>query len=111
MPLEHCPGSEVLFRNRNHKKNPKSPNLKGDALLQLLDGGKLEIELAAWVKESDRAGRWLSLAVTLKGDRPIRQRFNSAGLGRQQSNHYMNQHDTPVDEPPTQQGDQEAVPF
>lgn len=72
MPFEQRPGSGSLFKNRDHEKNPKAPNLKGTALLQLTDGSLVEIEISAWTKESERAGKWLSLSVKPKDARPYR---------------------------------------
>jgi hypothetical protein len=79
MPFEHSPGSGALFKNR-HKKNPKAPNLVGSAVLEMEDGSRVDVEIAAWTRESPKAGKWLSLAVELKrdrqnGDRPTQKRL------------------------------------
>jgi hypothetical protein len=77
MGYEAKPGSGTLFRNKD-RKAANHPNLKGSALLQLEDGRLVELELAAWTKESERAGKFLSLSVKLKGARQASgyQRFN-----------------------------------
>jgi len=72
-PFENKPGSGALFRPRQKSDNPKAPTLRGDALLQLEDSTLVEIEISAWSKESDKAGRWLSLSVKPKA---ARQQFN-----------------------------------
>jgi hypothetical protein len=68
MPFEQRPGTGALFKNRHHD-NPNAPTLKGNGLLQLDNGRVVEVELAAWTKESAKAGRWLSLTIKLKGER------------------------------------------
>jgi hypothetical protein len=87
MPYEQRPGSGTLFRNRE-KKNPNHPDLKGDALVEI-DGQLYQLELAAWTKQSERAGKFLSLSVKLKGDRDAgrprasaQRRPNAADLER-----------------------------
>jgi len=58
-----------LFANRDHAKNPKAPNAKGTALVQV--GNQfVELELAAWTRESDKAGKWQSLSLKVKSVRP-----------------------------------------
>jgi hypothetical protein len=98
MPFQNRPGQGALFKNRDHEKNPKSPNLKGDALLELADGTTVELDLAAWTRDSERAGKWLSLSIKLKQERPIRQRFGNEDGSRHDFNDYVNQHGTPVDD-------------
>ena len=110
MPFENRPGQGALFKNRDHEKNPRSPNLKGDARLELADGSTVELDIAAWTKESERADKWLSLAIRLKPERPIRQPFDGPG-GRERFNDDVNQYGTRVGGPSTQQGDDEDVPF
>jgi hypothetical protein len=60
--------SGVLFQNRDHAGNPKAPNLKGTGRITI-DGREYELDLAAWSKQSERAGKFLSLSIKLKGDR------------------------------------------
>ena len=72
MPFEQRPNSGSLFKNRE-RKNDKAPNLKSTGLLELEDGSLIELELAAWTKESQKAGKWLSLTIRLKGARQARQ--------------------------------------
>jgi hypothetical protein len=103
MPYEHRPNSGSLFKNRNKGDNEKAPNLKGTALLELPDGTTVELDIAAWTRESEHAGKWLSLSVKLKQQRPIRQHFNNDDGGRQDFNEFVNRHGTPVDD--------EDVPF
>jgi hypothetical protein len=71
MGFENRPGQGALFRNRHKGENDNAPNLKGTALLQLNDGQLVEIEISAWTKESEKAGKWLSLNVKPK---VVRQR-------------------------------------
>jgi hypothetical protein len=109
MPYEQRPSTGSLFSNRG-RKNGKAPNFKGSGLLEL-DGGRLvELDLAGWTRESERAGKWLSLSIKLKADRPIRQRFD--GIGRRQGlTEFVNEHGTPVDESLPQATEEDDVPF
>lgn len=66
MSFEQKPNSGSLFVNRGREKNPKAPNLKGSALLELESGELIELDIAAWVRESEKAGKWLSLSVKVK---------------------------------------------
>ena len=91
MPFENRPGQGALFKNRDHEKNPKSPNLRGDALLQLEDGQLVAIEISAWTKESERAGKWLSISVKPKA---VRQRLS----GERRSNAEDLAQGTPIDD-------------
>jgi hypothetical protein len=93
MPYELKPGQGQLFRN-HEKKEDRHPNVKGNAMLdasavrQYLaehpDATTIPLELAAWTKESDRAGKWLSLSVKLKQDSDSTQ--SRSGGGREQFN-------------------------
>ena len=65
MAYEARPGTGTLFSNRD-KKNDKHPDLKGDALIEI-DGQRYQIELAAWTKQSERAGKFLSLSINFEG--------------------------------------------
>jgi hypothetical protein len=66
MPFETRPGQGSLFKNRD-RKNDKAPTLKGTAVLELADGTLVDLEIAAWTRESPKAGKWLSLSVRPKG--------------------------------------------
>jgi len=77
MAYEAKPGTGTLFRNRE-KKSDRHPNLKGDALVEI-DGQLYQLELAAWTKQSERAGKFLSLSVKLKGARQSTQPRPSEG--------------------------------
>ena len=104
MAYEQRVNSGQLFKNRE-RKNDKAPNLKGVGLLELEDGSLIELEIAAWTRESPKAGRWLSLSIKLKSERQARQ-----GNGHQHFNDYMNQHGTAFDDegvPP----DDKDIPF
>jgi len=79
MPFEARPNSGALFQNKNKGNNEKAPNLKGNALLELEDGSTVELDLAAWTKQSDKAGKWLSLSVKLKQDSDSSQPQSSGG--------------------------------
>jgi hypothetical protein len=92
MAYEQRPNSGQLFKNRE-RKNEKHPNLKGTGLLELADGTLVQLEIAAWTKESPNAGRWLSLTIRQKG--AVRQTRQSNG--RQHFNDYVNQHGTALD--------------
>ena len=93
MPYKLKPGQGQLFRNRE-KKEDRHPNVKGNAMIdasavhQYLaehpDATTMPLELAAWTKESDRAGKWLSFSVKLKQDRDSTQ--SRSGGGREQFN-------------------------
>jgi hypothetical protein len=65
MSWETKPGTGSLFRNRNKGGNQKAPNLKGEALIEI-NGQLYPVDIAARVKESEKAGRWLSLTIKLK---------------------------------------------
>jgi hypothetical protein len=85
MAFEQRANSAQLFKNRD-KKSDSHPNLKGEGALDatairqyLADNPEtstIPLELAAWTKESEKAGKWLSLSVKLKGERVIRQHFD-----------------------------------
>ena len=59
------PNSAALFVNRNRGTNEKAPNLKGDGTVEI-DGATYELDIAAWTKESPKAGKWLSLSIKVK---------------------------------------------
>jgi hypothetical protein len=59
--------SGVLFVNKKRGDNAKAPNLKGDGRITI-DGRDYELDLAAWTRQSDRAGKFLSLSIKPKGD-------------------------------------------
>jgi hypothetical protein len=64
-----------MVYNRDKSNNSKAPDLKGDALVEL-DGQLYAFDVAAWTKETERAGKFLSLSTKLKSDQDaIRQRF------------------------------------
>jgi hypothetical protein len=48
---------------------------RGDALVEL-NGQLYELDIGAWTKQTERAGKFLSLSIKLKGDRSNQQRFN-----------------------------------
>lgn len=106
MAFEQRPNSATLFKNKD-KKEDKHPNLKGTGLLELDDGRVVELELAAWTKESDRAGKFLSLSIKLKRDRDSTE--SRAAGGREQFNQRVAQVGTPIDEPA--QDEDQDIPF
>lgn len=61
MAYELKEGQGSLFKN--NKVSEKAPDCKGSVLIN----GQL-YEIAAWKRESERAGAWLSLSVKLKQD-------------------------------------------
>jgi hypothetical protein len=67
MVFEQRPNTGTLFGNRELASN-QGANMKGDALLQL-DGSIVELDIAAWLKESPKAGKFYSLSVKLKQSR------------------------------------------
>jgi hypothetical protein len=80
MPYEHRPNSGSLFKNRDRNNNERAPNLKGSGLIEI-DGRTYELDLAAWTRESAKAGKWLSLSISLKQPRVASQkRPNAADL-------------------------------
>ena len=106
MVFEQRVNSGQLFRNRD-KKTDKHPDLKGEALIEI-DGQHYPLEIAAWAKESDRAGKFFSLSIKLKGERQSTQPRSNGG--RQQFNNHVNQHGTAFDDegaPP----DDKDIPF
>lgn len=70
MPYQQKPGQGSLFQNKK-RSSDKAPNLKGTALVQV-GNNIVELDLAAWDRESERAGKWLSLTVKAKSVRPNR---------------------------------------
>ena len=70
MAYEQKPGSGSLFRNKRKEEGDKRPNLTGKALLQVGDQ-LVEVELSGWTRESERAGKWISLSVRAKHVRPL----------------------------------------
>jgi hypothetical protein len=69
MAFEKKPGTGALFRNRDRDDNDRAPNLKGYALVEI-NGEPYELDIGAWTRESERAGKWLSLRVKLKTGAP-----------------------------------------
>jgi hypothetical protein len=110
LPYEFRPGQGQLFKNRD-RKNEKHPNLKGTALLELADGTTVELDIAGWTKESPKAGKWLSLSIKLKGDQPIRQRFDNDGSGRQRFNRRVQEMGTDIDDAFGPQQDDSDIEF
>ena len=52
MAYEHNPGNFSLFRNTK-PKSEKSPSHTGSGKVVLPDGGEMEVEIAAWLKEKN----------------------------------------------------------
>jgi hypothetical protein len=70
--FELCRNLGTLFRNREKGNNLKAPDLKGDGLIEI--GGHLyELDLAAWTKQTERAGKFLSLSIKVKKHRDAAQ--------------------------------------
>jgi len=57
----------VLFLNKKRGDNGKAPTMKGTGRITI-DGREYELDLAAWTRESERAGKFLGLSIKLKGD-------------------------------------------
>ena len=98
--FELRPGQGQLFKNRDRGNNDRAPTLKGSALLELADGSTVELDIAAWTKESEKAGKWLSLSVKLKAAQPVRSTGASIAqnAGRQRFNERVAKVGTPLDE-------------
>jgi hypothetical protein len=73
--------SGVLWRNRE-KKDDRHPSLKGDGsttvsaeyIKQHWDGHSdltVPLDIAAWTKQTERTGKFLSLSIKLKGERIV----------------------------------------
>jgi hypothetical protein len=71
MAYELRPNSGTLFRNLGKKDNPKAPDFKGDALIEV-NGQHYQLDIGGWTKQTERAGKFLSLSIKLKGDRDSR---------------------------------------
>jgi hypothetical protein len=111
MPFEHRPNSGSLFKPKKKNDNPNAPTLTGSGLLELVDGSLIELDIAAWTKESPKAGKWLSLSIKLKGDQPIRQRFDNDGGGRQCFNRRVQEMGTDIDDAFGPQQDDSDIEF
>ena len=59
------PNSGALFVNKQRGDNAKAPNLKGTGTIEI-GGVTYHLDIAAWTRESPKAGRWLSLSIRLK---------------------------------------------
>ena len=55
-----------LFRNRDKDNNSKAPDLKGHAVIEI-EGQVYALDLAAWGKQSEPAGKFLSLSINFEG--------------------------------------------
>jgi hypothetical protein len=91
MPYEQRPNSGQLFLNRK-RKNDNAPNLKGSGLLELEDGHMVELDIAAWTKESPKAGKWLSLTIKVK------QARDGQNAGHEHFNQRVAEASTPMDD-------------
>jgi len=69
MAFEQRRNTGTLFRNRELASNPKAPNMKGDALLQLADGSIVEPRYRRMAEGKPEAGKFYSLATRLKQSR------------------------------------------
>jgi uncharacterized protein (DUF736 family) len=64
MNYENRPGDGVLFKNER-KTSDKQPDYKG-VYYDLIEGGLVERDMAAWVKTSKKGQKFLSIKVTDK---------------------------------------------
>jgi hypothetical protein len=82
--------SGVLFVNNKRGDNAKAPNCKGEGSLTVPAGYITEhwdgtsdlvvpLDLAAWTRQSERAGKYQSLSIKPKGD--YRHTAQSSGRG------------------------------
>jgi hypothetical protein len=96
--FEQRPNSGQLFKNRE-RKNDNAPNLTGTALLQLADGELVQLELAAWTRETRTGDKFLSLSIKPKGGRVGRQRFDdNHGAGPDRFNERVQEMSMPIDD-------------
>ena len=77
-------------------------------MLALDDGSLVRLGIAAWAKESDRAGKFLSLSIKLKGERQSTQPRSNGS--RQQFNNHVNQHGIAFDDEGAPPNDKD-IPF
>jgi hypothetical protein len=54
-----------LFKNKKHVEGDKTPNLKGTGCVTI-EGKEYQLDLAAWTKTSENAGKFLSLSIEVK---------------------------------------------
>lgn len=80
MAYEQRPNTFALFINKKHRDNPKAPSMKGDGCI-VINGVTYDVDLAAWGKESERAGRFLSGTIKIKV--PDEQYDHRGGNGSQ----------------------------
>jgi hypothetical protein len=66
-PMNERTDSGVLFVNKKRGDNTKAPNLKGTGRVTI-DGREYELDLAGWTRQSEKAGKFLSLSIKVKGD-------------------------------------------
>jgi hypothetical protein len=106
MPYEQRRNSGALFHNSGKKDNAKAPDLKGDALVEI-NGQLYQLDIGAWTKQTERAGRFLSLSIKLKGDRDS----GNPRLGERP--HHVTDliQGTPLDERPIREPGDEDIPF
>jgi hypothetical protein len=96
MPQYDNSNSGALFSNKDHQTNEKAPNLKGPGRVTI-GGVEYELDIAGWVKQSEKAGKFISLRIKLKGEQPMQQRVDNAGLGKQQFNQRVQAMGTEID--------------
>lgn len=68
MAYQQRVGTGSLFTNKK-RSSDKAPNLKGTALVQI-GNQVVQLELAGWSRESEKAGRWIALSVKATSARP-----------------------------------------
>lgn len=73
MAYELNEGQGTLFRNDKKEEGSKQPDYRGDVKL---DGQLMEV--AGWIKEGKR-GKWVSLSIKPKEDRPARKESTRPG--------------------------------
>jgi hypothetical protein len=55
--------SGILLKNDRKGDNPKAPNLTGNGLLQLPDGTRVQLEIAAWTRPDRNGNKFLTLSI------------------------------------------------
>jgi hypothetical protein len=72
--FEQRANSGQLFINRQRGDNEKAPRMKGSGCV-VIAGVTYDLDIAAWAKESPKAGKWLSLSIKVKtGDEQYERR-------------------------------------
>ena len=69
MAFEQRPNTGTLFRNGELASNPKAPNMWAMRYCSSPMAVSLSLDIAAWLKERPKAGKFYSLSARLKQSR------------------------------------------